>query len=84
MAGGLGGRPVPGGGGPSVGPAPVSYTHLRDHETPEQLVCRLLLDKKNINENLYNTGIQTKTTIKISEQKQSRVCNRRNLQSISA
>ena len=25
---------------------PVSYTHLRAHETPEQLVCRLLLDKK--------------------------------------
>ena len=23
----------------------VSYTHLRDHETPEQLVCRLLLEK---------------------------------------
>src|SRR5678816_3377722 len=22
---------------------PVSYTHLRAHETPEQLVCRLLL-----------------------------------------
>src|SRR5665254_13048 len=27
-------------------PAPVSYTHLRAHETPEQLVCRLLLEKK--------------------------------------
>ena len=25
----------------------VSYTHLRAHETPEHLVCRLLLDKKN-------------------------------------
>ena len=25
----------------------VSYTHLRAHETPEQLVCRLLLEKKN-------------------------------------
>ena len=24
----------------------VSYTHLRAHETPEHLVCRLLLDKK--------------------------------------
>src|SRR5678815_6182061 len=23
-------------------PAPVSYTHLRAHETPEHLVCRLL------------------------------------------
>ena len=26
----------------------VSYTHLRAHETPEHLVCRLLLVKKNI------------------------------------
>ena len=25
---------------------PVSYKHLRAHETPEQLVCRLLLEKK--------------------------------------
>eukprot|EP00658_Telonema_sp_P-2_P065814 TRINITY_DN54982_c0_g1_i1.p1 TRINITY_DN54982_c0_g1~~TRINITY_DN54982_c0_g1_i1.p1 ORF type:complete len:604 (+),score=142.89 TRINITY_DN54982_c0_g1_i1:146-1957(+) len=27
-------------------PGPVSYTHLRAHETPEHLVCRLLLEKK--------------------------------------
>ena len=26
----------------------VSYTHLRAHETPEHLVCRLLLEKTNI------------------------------------
>ena len=26
---------------------PVSYTHLRAHETPEHLVCRLLLENKN-------------------------------------
>ena len=25
---------------------PASYTHLRAHETPEQVVCRLLLEKK--------------------------------------
>src|SRR5674536_168757 len=25
---------------------PMSYTHLRAHETPEHLVCRLLLEKK--------------------------------------
>src|SRR5678816_1965241 len=24
----------------------ISYTHLRAHETPEHLVCRLLLEKK--------------------------------------
>ena len=28
-------------------PAAVSYTHLRAHETPEHLVCRLLLETKN-------------------------------------
>ena len=27
--------------------APVSYTHLRAHETPEHPVCRLLLEQKN-------------------------------------
>src|SRR5674536_376411 len=32
-------------GGPR-GADPVSYTHLRAHETPEHLVCRLLLEKK--------------------------------------
>eukprot|EP00658_Telonema_sp_P-2_P033180 TRINITY_DN2440_c0_g1_i8.p2 TRINITY_DN2440_c0_g1~~TRINITY_DN2440_c0_g1_i8.p2 ORF type:complete len:126 (-),score=15.79 TRINITY_DN2440_c0_g1_i8:69-446(-) len=31
---------------PGVSFTPVSYTHLRAHETPEHLVCRLLLEKK--------------------------------------
>src|SRR5450759_5200176 len=31
---------------PSPGIAPVSYTHLRAHETRHDLVCRLLLEKK--------------------------------------
>eukprot|EP00658_Telonema_sp_P-2_P046832 TRINITY_DN35160_c0_g1_i1.p1 TRINITY_DN35160_c0_g1~~TRINITY_DN35160_c0_g1_i1.p1 ORF type:complete len:133 (-),score=30.30 TRINITY_DN35160_c0_g1_i1:9-407(-) len=31
---------------PSGGLSSVSYTHLRAHETPEHLVCRLLLEKK--------------------------------------
>ena len=30
--------------------APVSYTHLRAHETVLDLVCRLLLEKKNHNQ----------------------------------
>ena len=30
---------------PTIGP--VSYTHLRAHETVLDLVCRLLLEKKN-------------------------------------
>ena len=29
----------------------VSYTHLRAHETVLDLVCRLLLEKKNKHEN---------------------------------
>src|SRR5678815_4191797 len=33
------------GGGHINGAFPVSYTHLRAHETPEHLVCRLLLEK---------------------------------------
>eukprot|EP00658_Telonema_sp_P-2_P084946 TRINITY_DN9569_c0_g1_i6.p1 TRINITY_DN9569_c0_g1~~TRINITY_DN9569_c0_g1_i6.p1 ORF type:complete len:424 (-),score=97.24 TRINITY_DN9569_c0_g1_i6:31-1302(-) len=32
--------------GDDDGMIPVSYTHLRAHETPEHLVCRLLLEKK--------------------------------------
>eukprot|EP00656_Telonema_subtile_P012320 TRINITY_DN16198_c0_g4_i3.p1 TRINITY_DN16198_c0_g4~~TRINITY_DN16198_c0_g4_i3.p1 ORF type:complete len:360 (-),score=83.18 TRINITY_DN16198_c0_g4_i3:17-1096(-) len=40
---------------------PVSYTHLRAHETVLDLVCRLLLEKKkNTRDNMYmNTGIET-------------------------
>eukprot|EP00658_Telonema_sp_P-2_P018908 TRINITY_DN17401_c0_g1_i10.p1 TRINITY_DN17401_c0_g1~~TRINITY_DN17401_c0_g1_i10.p1 ORF type:complete len:110 (-),score=26.58 TRINITY_DN17401_c0_g1_i10:91-420(-) len=30
----------------------VSYTHLRAHETPEHLVCRLLLEKKKKKNNI--------------------------------
>src|SRR5678815_1955094 len=30
--------------GKATGPGAVSYTHLRAHETPEHLVCRLLLE----------------------------------------
>src|SRR5678815_1965797 len=44
---------MPFAGHPTLGTAhvcralgPVSYTHLRAHETPEHLVCRLLLEKK--------------------------------------
>src|SRR5665811_2525925 len=29
-----------------IAPTPVSYTHLRAHETVLDLVCRLLLEKK--------------------------------------
>ncbi len=40
----------------------VSYTHLRAHETPEHLVCRLLLEKK-------------KTTIKLKKNRQQYAIN---------
>eukprot|EP00658_Telonema_sp_P-2_P063452 TRINITY_DN52187_c0_g1_i1.p2 TRINITY_DN52187_c0_g1~~TRINITY_DN52187_c0_g1_i1.p2 ORF type:complete len:120 (-),score=32.93 TRINITY_DN52187_c0_g1_i1:2-361(-) len=40
-------RPLsPGRPSPEGPKRPVSYTHLRAHETPEHLVCRLLLEKK--------------------------------------
>ena len=41
--------------------APVSYTHLRAHETRHDLVCRLLLEKKK------KKQTKKKKTIKKSE-----------------
>ena len=38
----------------SRGIDPVSYTHLRAHETVLDLVCRLLLEKKN-KDNLHTS-----------------------------
>ena len=35
----------------AAGDMPVSYTHLRAHETVLDLVCRLLLEKKKKREN---------------------------------
>ena len=37
--------------GSTVGHRPVSYTHLRAHETVLDLVCRLLLEKKKVTVN---------------------------------
>ena len=37
---------------------PVSYTHLRAHETVLDLVCRLLLEKKQ--KNVYNNEFRLK------------------------
>src|SRR5664280_3357074 len=37
------------------GRGPVSYTHLRAHETVLDLVCRLLLEKKKTKKNKTNT-----------------------------
>ena len=38
---------------------PVSYTHLRAHETGRNLVCRLLLEKKNFFNDTATTEIYT-------------------------
>ena len=40
----------------SLGPDPVSYTHLRAHETVLDLVCRLLLEKKKTNTTSSSIG----------------------------
>ena len=47
---------------------PVSYTHLRAHETDSYLVCRLLLEKK-INASLYTEIVicQPLPKLKLSE-----------------
>ena len=39
---------------------PVSYTHLRAHETVLDLVCRLLLEKKQTTNNKHQTVCKTK------------------------
>src|SRR5665254_14068 len=36
---------------------PVSYTHLRAHETPEHLVCRLLLENETATTAIYTRKI---------------------------
>ena len=38
---------------------PVSYTHLRAHETPEHLVCRLRLEKKKQITGIYTSRLCT-------------------------
>ena len=43
-----------GGPEPMPMPNPVSYTHLRAHETVLDLVCRLLLEKKKKELRIYD------------------------------
>ena len=48
-------------GRPLGGYATVSYTHLRAHETVLDLVCRLLLEKKNTSHHMSESaGLSTK------------------------
>ena len=46
------------------GTNPVSYTHLRAHETVLDLVCRLLLEKKNTSKSQNRLDINTHTDIR--------------------
>ena len=43
--------------GSGLSPGPVSYTHLRAHETVLDLVCRLLIEKKNTHTNTHTQHI---------------------------
>ena len=52
------------GAGAVINIIPVSYTHLRAHETGRNLVCRLLLEKKKIKKKKYiKKKKKTKTKI---------------------
>ena len=44
----LAGEPFNLGSPKQLGEIPVSYTHLRAHETVLDIVCRLLLEKKRL------------------------------------
>ena len=44
----------------------VSYTHLRAHETDSYLVCRLLLEKKNVDEATPDASEAAKGLIQIA------------------
>ena len=51
----------------------VSYTHLRAHETVLDLVCRLLLEKKNtkiISNRLFNTKTDINTHVHIQRRQE--------------
>eukprot|EP00658_Telonema_sp_P-2_P065260 TRINITY_DN54549_c0_g1_i1.p1 TRINITY_DN54549_c0_g1~~TRINITY_DN54549_c0_g1_i1.p1 ORF type:complete len:118 (+),score=6.27 TRINITY_DN54549_c0_g1_i1:355-708(+) len=52
---------------------PVSYTHLRAHETPEHLVCRLLLEKKKKEKrrNIVRSRVQRRRATNVKKYKRS-------------
>ena len=56
VAAGVGGDVSADGGGAAC--APVSYTHLRAHETVLDLVCRLLLEKTHCTGHVSYTHVQ--------------------------
>src|SRR5659263_779652 len=52
---------------------PVSYTHLRAHETRHDLVCRLLLEKKKKKEIKKNKKKKNKTHQKNKKEKSTTI-----------
>ena len=55
-----------------LGCVPVSYTHLRAHETVLDIVCRLLLEKKNepgSSNQILEAKFMTQTTVAASTEK---------------
>src|SRR5660398_307539 len=52
---------------------PVSYTHLRAHETKANLVCRLLLEKKKNTTKRKQRNDQHKKIKKQKEKKNARI-----------
>ena len=57
------------------GLSPVPYTHLRAHETPEHLVCRPPLEKKNTNNKQYTLLTRTTTAPTYSAPHQTHTTN---------
>src|SRR5450756_460502 len=53
-----------------VASTPVSYTHLRAHETRHDLVCRLLLEKKK--RNILKTDNYNSVNTSKQEQKENK------------
>ena len=53
---------------------PVSYTHLRAHETVLDLVCRLLLEKKTHQKKQLYTEALTRQQPKLSHQPMQDAC----------
>ena len=53
---------------------PVSYTHLRAHETEADLVCRLLLEKKKytVNQKMYKFDARAAKLVSSSPQNELR------------
>ena len=59
--------------------APVSYTHLRAHETVLDLVCRLLLEKKKKMKNNINYIYSTTYTIYNKHTQVTHMCNNKQI-----